>query len=230
MSQLSYAWEQAPVSEAPTASSTLWVEPPKRSIWQVILLCGPLMFATAGYFFGAPMLVDMSFLSLTLLMLIYLFGDLHRFSERFGIGGIVLFGGVLIWLCYDYLETWFLAWMPHWRMPIASDVVAKAAVFNMLYILCVVIGIRSRFAARLGRLITRLPEPSQPSNVFYYRRPHSDHRTFLLSFLRQGTVLSGNLARHVGRSNGARNRMDRGANGKRQLQLGRLRRSDAADR
>jgi hypothetical protein len=78
-----------------------------------------------------------------------------------------LFGGVLIWFCYDYLETWLFAWMPHWRKPIAPDIVAKAAMFHMLYITCMVIGIRSRWGARVGRLFWKLPEPSRPANYFY---------------------------------------------------------------
>jgi hypothetical protein len=167
MSQLTYGLDYAPQPEASRSVFSDWVEPPPRSIWQPLLMLIPVLFATGGFLFTAPMLVDMSFLTLTALMAIYLIAELGRFSERFGLGGIVLFAGVLIWFCYDYLKYWLLAWLPHWHRPIPADVVATAAACHMIYILCMVIGIRLRVGRFLSWLLTRLPEPPSPANYFW---------------------------------------------------------------
>ncbi len=167
MSQLSYAWEQPTVEGMAAPPAMPWYEPPERSIWQPILMVPSLILAAGGYFLTAPMLTDMSFLFLTVVCFIFLIGDLRRFSESFGLGGIVLFGGVLIWFCYDYFETWFLAWLPRWNMPFTPQVVGKAAACHMLYILCMTIGLRIRRGRWLPKLMTRLPEPHRPSDYFW---------------------------------------------------------------
>jgi hypothetical protein len=167
MSQITYGLDYAPQPEAPRTLLSDWVEPPARSVWQPVLMLVPVVVATGGMLFGSPILVDLSFLALTGLMSVYLIGELGRFSERFGLGGIVLFAGVLIWFCYDYLRYWFFAWLPHWNKPIPPDVVAISATCHMIYILCMVIGIRLRFGRFLAWLLTKLPEPPSPSNYFW---------------------------------------------------------------
>jgi hypothetical protein len=166
MSQLSYAWEQALVEEVPTVA-TDWYDPPPRSIWQVIGLGVPVILATAGAFLTAPMLVDLAFIALAALVLGFLIADLSCFSERFGLGGIILFGGVLIFFCVDYLRTWLLAWLPHWDLSVAPHTVAVAAAYHMLYIMCAVIGLRMRAGRWFARLMTSLKEPPNLSAYFW---------------------------------------------------------------
>src|SRR5262245_17263741 len=55
---------------------------------------------------GMPLLTDAGFLALTLLCLIYVIRELLVFPQRFGMGGLVLYGGTLIWFCYDYMNNW----------------------------------------------------------------------------------------------------------------------------
>lgn len=167
MSQLTYAWEQAPIEDAPAVSAPDWYDPPPRSIWQTVALCIPLILAAGGAAFSAPILVDIAFLCLTALALGFLIGDLSCFSERFGLGGIVLFGGVFIWFCVDYLRTWFLGWLPHWDLPITPHTVAVAAMYHMLYIVCLTIGLRFRIGSWVPRMLRRLPEPPKPSSYFW---------------------------------------------------------------
>jgi hypothetical protein len=167
MSQLAYAWEQAPELESPPIDAPHWTEPPKRSILQPISMLVPVILAAGGYFLAAPVLVDFAFLTLTILFSIFLFGDLRRFSDRFGMGGIVLFAGVLIWFCYDYFCTWFMVWAPHWHGVMPAKVIASAGFAHMIYILCMVIGIRIRFGRLFSQLLTKFPEPPSPSNYFW---------------------------------------------------------------
>jgi hypothetical protein len=166
MSDLTYGWDQAPAAEPVASAGMAWAESPQRSIWQPILLLLPLVLAAGGYLFVAPPLVDISFVILTILCTIFLFGELGRFAERYGVGGVVLYGGVLIWFCYDYFNFWFLSWIRHWNRPFSEAVVAKSAMYHMLYILCMSIGLRIRAGRWLSRLITKFPEPNDPSNYF----------------------------------------------------------------
>jgi hypothetical protein len=167
MSQLTYGADYAPQVEASQSPLSEWAEPPERSIWQPVLMLIPVALAVGGFLFSAPILVDLSWLALTALMTVFLVAELTRFSVRFGLGGIVLFAGVLIWFCYDYLRYWFMAWLPHWNKPIPAGVVATAAACHMIYILCMTIGIRFKFGRFLSWLLTRLPEPPAPSNYFW---------------------------------------------------------------
>ena len=167
MSQISYAWEQAPVMESPVTPSVAWVEPSKRSIWQPILMVFPVLLAGGGYFFDAPMLTDLSFLAMSAFMAVFLVMELGRFSERFGMGGVVVFAGVLIWFSYDYFQTWFLRWLPHWNGMLPAGTVASAAFSHVLFVLCMVIGLRIRSGRWFSKLLTKFPEPPKPSNYFW---------------------------------------------------------------
>lgn len=167
MTDLSYTWDQPLVAAQSASTGIPWVEPAPRSIWQPTLLGAPVLCAVGGYLLRAPMLTDLAFVLLTLFCAIFLVGDLSQFSERFGLGGIVLFGGVLIWFSYDYFYHWFLGWLPTWNRPLPADVVAKSAACHMIYILFMTIGLRIRAGRWLPKLMTRLPEPSDPSKYFW---------------------------------------------------------------
>ena len=166
MSDLTYTWDQAVVEETPAGPAQTWVEPSKRSIWQPLLLIIPVLFAAGGYAGTAPLLTDLAFLVLTILCGVFLLAELMRFAERFGIGGLILYGGVLAWFCYDYFRFWFLGWLHHWPGPFTPEVVAKAAMYHMLFVLFMSIGIRFRTGRWLARLITKLPEPNKPADYF----------------------------------------------------------------
>jgi hypothetical protein len=166
MSDLTYTWDQTPVEEISIPAVPSWTETPPRSIWQPLLLVLPLICAAGGYLVGAPALVDLAFVFLTLFCMVFLFADLIRFAERYGVGGIVLYGGVLVWFCYDYFHFWFLAWVQHWPGPFSPEVVAKAAMYYMLYVLCMAIGLRLKAGQWLARLLTKFPELPEPSNYF----------------------------------------------------------------
>jgi len=98
------------------------------------------------------------------LLVISFVQDLTRFSSRFGIGGLIVFGGFLLWFCHDYLSNWFLSDFnldpryPAW-------VVAKMAFILSVFALSAVVGLGVRYGQWLERLMTSPPEPA--SNTIF---------------------------------------------------------------
>jgi hypothetical protein len=168
MSQLStYGWEQPQFEVHTPAPSRALVEPSQRSIVQPILLTVPLFTSGVSLICGGlPILTDISWLLLTILCVVFLLSEMYRFSERFGIGGLILYGGVLTWFCYDYMTRWFLEWYPHWSSAFTPEIVAKSTAAHMLLVFCLCLGLRLRIGKWVPRLVTSLPEPRN-NNVFF---------------------------------------------------------------
>jgi len=168
MGQLStYGWDQPQIEVHAPAPARALVEPSQRSILQPILLAVPLFTSGVSLFCGGlPLLTDFSWLLLTILCIIFLMADMYRFSERFGIGGLILYGGVLTWFCYDYMTRWFLGWYPQWTSAFTPEIVAKSTAAHMLLVFCMCLGLRLRFGKWLPRLVTSLPEPRN-NNIFF---------------------------------------------------------------
>lgn len=96
-----YYEESTPVAEAPR--ELIFVP---RSNYQFLPMIIPAIFcgiSWAGN--GIPTLTDIGFVCFTLLSAFYLTLEFVRFPRRFGIGGLVLWGGVLCWFCQDYFST-----------------------------------------------------------------------------------------------------------------------------
>ena len=70
----------------------------KRSVWLPlpflvpVALCGVSWAAN-----GISFLTDLGFIFLAVLCAVFLVVEMVRFPRRFGTGGMVVFGGVLIW-------------------------------------------------------------------------------------------------------------------------------------
>ncbi len=144
------------------------VQPLPRSLAQPLLLIIPVLVAATSYFMGGiPVETDLAFVALTILCISFLLAELYHFSERFGIGGLTLYGGVLIWFCYDYFVHWFGVSMNHWEMAIGKDTVAKSAMYHMIFIVFMSLGLRIRRGLWVPRLFRRLPNPSDP-RVFFW--------------------------------------------------------------
>src|SRR5690349_12465203 len=95
-------WEATDQSDQLVQSVT---KPRSRYSWMPFLL--PLGLTGMSWMMGGmPPLTDAGFIALTLICLLYVIREMAVFPQRFGIGGLVLFGGTLIWFCYDYLIHW----------------------------------------------------------------------------------------------------------------------------
>ncbi len=126
---------------------------------------GPTLLAGVSWVDGGmPALTDTAFAMLTLFCIVYLINEFVKFPRRFGIGGVVLFGGVLIWFCHDYMVNWFGREFA--GSSISAKVVAKSAFCHMLFIFSASIGLLLPYGRWLERLLLRVPEPPS-SNVYF---------------------------------------------------------------
>jgi oligosaccharide repeat unit polymerase len=108
---------------------------------------------------GLPVMTDVAFLLLTLLCVVNLVLELHHFSRRFGTGGLVLFGGVLIWFCYDYFKHWFGAEFSNIQW-VGPDIIAKAAFFHCLLVQCMTVGLLLPWGRVVEKLFYKIREPA----------------------------------------------------------------------
>src|SRR5436305_1621464 len=75
----------------------------KRSIFLPLPFLIPTAICGVSWLAGGMgLLTDAGFLLLTVFCGMFLLLEILRFPRRYGIGGMVLFGGTLIWFCHDY--------------------------------------------------------------------------------------------------------------------------------
>jgi hypothetical protein len=115
---------------------------------------------------GLSPLTDMSFLLLTIVCSVLMVRELMMFTRRWGIGGMVLYGGSLVWFCFDYLTFWFMKPEQAAATGFTNEVVAKAAFFTILFIASMMIGVNIRKGEPLARLMQRTPDIRTPGTGF----------------------------------------------------------------
>lgn len=134
----------------------------ERSKFQFLAFLIPLGVATVSWIAGGiSLLTDFSFLVMTLLCAAFLIGEFRSFSFRWGIAGLLVYGGSLVWFFYDYMNNWFLR---DFRFPnavwiVPEETLARAAMFHAMFIMCMVIGMRIRLGGYVDRIIASFPEP-----------------------------------------------------------------------
>jgi hypothetical protein len=140
-----------------------FILPRPRNQWLAflppVLICG--LSWIAG---GIPRMTDLGFLMLAGACALFLFAEMRHSSQRFGIGGILLFGGVLVWFCHDYFVNWFLRSEADFTS--RPETVAKAAYYYSLFILCMSLGLRTGGGRWLQRVILSVPEPGGENTYF----------------------------------------------------------------
>jgi hypothetical protein len=127
-----------------------------------LMICG--MSWVGG---GIPMLTDLGFILLTLICAALLIGELLRFPRRFGTGGILLFGGILVWFCQDYLSTWLGRDFRLATTPFPPETIAKSAFYHCLLALSMTVGLLLPWGRRFERLLLSFPEPNNPELYFW---------------------------------------------------------------
>src|ERR1700721_1854994 len=106
---MSYAipgmYEESSAAETPLQPDLVFVP---RSHYQWVPFLLPLLLCGVSWLGdGIPALTDMGFSIFTILCFVFLTTEFIRFPRRFGIGGLVLWGGTLCWFCQDYFTHWF---------------------------------------------------------------------------------------------------------------------------
>ncbi len=140
----------------------------RRSLYAPLPLLIPVLLAGGSWMFGGlPWLTDMAFNVMTFVCMAYLGIELYKFPQRFGIGGIVLYGGTLIWFSYDYLTHWLGHTYFNPNDQYTGLVVAKAVFCHTLFVLMMSVGLLIPFHKPLTRLIHAIPEPHN-SNFYLW--------------------------------------------------------------
>src|SRR4051794_39824928 len=76
-----------------------------RYCWVPFLM--PLALSAVSWMAGgSPMFTDAAWLCITTICIVYVIRELALFPQRWGIGGLILYGGTAIWFCYDYIVHW----------------------------------------------------------------------------------------------------------------------------
>jgi hypothetical protein len=139
--------------------------PRSRNQW--IAFIAPVLLCGVSWMIGGMYrLNDLGFLILAAACLVFVIGEFIQFPRRFGVGGILLYGGVLVWFCHDYFANWFMQDPAAYATPFSPATVAKASFYYSLFTLCMTIGLRTGGGRWLQRLILSVPEPANEN--FYF--------------------------------------------------------------
>jgi hypothetical protein len=167
MSYVSASTYDLDYAAAPAAESPLADYLP-RSVYLPIPFLVPLLICGFSWLAGGvPILTDIGFVLLTFLCIILLINELVRFPRRFGTGGLLFFGGFLVWFCQDYLTNWLGRDFRSGFVPFTAETVAKAAFYHCLLAISMVIGLLFPWGRRVERLLLSLPEPASPNLYFW---------------------------------------------------------------
>ena len=167
---MSYAYEAYPgefeavsaIAPEPLASTF----PLPRSKFIPLPFAVPTLICLISWLAGGiPLMTDLGFVTLTLICLAYLVVEIVKFPRRFGIGGVLLFGGVLVWFCDDYFSTWFGFNFSSGMAPVQPELIARVACYYSLFVGMATVGLLIQKGNWLVRLILRAPEPG--SRNFY---------------------------------------------------------------
>ncbi len=132
-----------------------------RSRYQAFFFLPGMFLSGASYMAGGiPILTDVSFLILILVCIAQLVEEMMNFSRRFGLGGVTLFGGILVWFCHDYMKNWFFINFNSGTALFGAGTIAKSAFLHQTFIFCAVIGLHLPSWRGLENLVARIPEPA----------------------------------------------------------------------
>lgn len=139
-----------------------------RSILMPLAFAPPVVLCAVSWTGGGlPLLTDLGMALLTLACAMLLIAELVNFPRRFGVGGLVLFGGVLVWFCYDYLDNWAGAKPSVFNATFPQRTVAKAAFHVCLLVMMMSVGLLIPHGRWFERAFRAVPEPANPNLYFW---------------------------------------------------------------
>jgi hypothetical protein len=135
-----------------------------RSSYAPIAFILPIFLSGASWMVGGtPWLTDIAFTVLTAICLIYLILELYNFPKRFGIGGLILYSGVLIWFSHDYYSHWIGHGFNNADEVFDAVTIAKATFCHSLFIFFMNLGLYIPFYKPMVKIIHAVPEPNSQS-------------------------------------------------------------------
>jgi len=139
----------------------------KRTVFLPAFVAFPVVFSGMSYLAGGvQFLTDLSMVSLSVICAVFLLNEFRLFPKRFGVGGIIFFGGILNWFCLDYLTNWLNADFRNPAIPYPPATVAKAAFFITLFVAMMSLGFNSNFGRKFEKIFAFVPEPANGSLLF----------------------------------------------------------------
>lgn len=154
-----------PAAYAGTSSSTQEQYLPRSWSLPILFVVPIILTALSWLGEGVPFLTDIAFVYLTGLGIWLLILELLQFPRRFGIGGLVIFGGFLSWFCYDYLKSWF--GQSFAASPISAEVIARVSFFHCVFLMTMVVGLLMPPIPWFVKPLRMIPEPKSPNLYFW---------------------------------------------------------------
>lgn len=114
---------------------------------------------------GITGMTDLAFILVTILGFAFLTLEYVHFPRRFGIGGMMILGGYLTWFCYDYFKNWYGWEFTEHSASFEPVVVAKAAYFHMMFIMCALFGLQIPMK-KAQRVLQLVHEPNDSKLYF----------------------------------------------------------------
>jgi hypothetical protein len=123
---------------------------------------------------GVQLLNDACFWMLCLVLAGLFIRELAVFPRRLGIGGLIVFGGALVWWCYDYGTHW-LGFDPFRSeikvagaaaLGVTSEVLGKALYLHCAFLIFMTSALFLRRMTWVSRLVFRIPEPYTSVGLF----------------------------------------------------------------
>jgi hypothetical protein len=139
---------------------------PRSKVLRIFLLI-PCMWAGMSWLAGGvPFLTDLAFSTLLVMCVILFATEVIAFSRRFGLGGIVLFGGAMVWYIQDYFTRWFNINFHSSFTGYTAVVVAKAAFSTAIFVFAGAIGLLLPPWRKLTNATLKIPEPADNKAYF----------------------------------------------------------------
>ncbi len=141
------------------------------------LLFIPTIFLGAASWLsnGIQIVNDIAMILFTLVLAGLFIHELLSFPRRFGIGGLIAFGGGLLWWCYDYHKHWLgyqgeltgdLMFMSNNIDSVPAWVLGKAICLHSMFMAGMAVGLLMRKHMWISRLSLKTLEPASPLVLF----------------------------------------------------------------
>src|ERR1051325_7428804 len=136
-----------------------------RSRWAPLFFAFPLALCAMSWAAGGvPLLTDFGFVAFTIICASICVIELIKFPRRNGVGALMLYGGVILWFCLDYLTNWMGTDFA--LMPFPPVTIAKAATLHIFFVMMMGFGLLLPYGKWVEKMILKLPDATSGSYYF----------------------------------------------------------------